>query len=127
VMARVHPRFRTPNIAIIVFAVLLLGFSVAGSFQWNLFISAMSRLIYYGSVCAALPVLRHKRDVPDARFHLPMGNLIAVLAVGVSLLLFPKLDRAGLAVLGVVALLITVNSLWAAHYAKSVDTGHSIH
>ncbi|MBW8869695.1 MAG: APC family permease, partial [Acidobacteriales bacterium] len=36
-MARVHPRFRTPNIAIIVFAVLLLAFSVAGSFQWNLF------------------------------------------------------------------------------------------
>ena len=126
VMARVHPRFRTPNIAIIVFAVLLLGFSVAGSFQWNLFISAMSRLIYYGSVCAALPVLRHKRDVPDARFHLPMGNLIAVLAVGVSLLLFPKLDKAGLAVLGVVALLIAVNSLWAAHHAQSVDIRHSI-
>ena len=126
VMARVHPRFRTPNIAIIVFAVLLLGFSVAGSFQWNLFISAMSRLIYYGSVCAALPVLRHKRDVPDARFHLPMGNLISVLAVGVSLLLFPKLDKAGLAVLGVVALLITVNSLWAAHHTQSVDIRHSI-
>ena len=126
VMARVHPRFRTPNIAIIVFAVLLLGFSVAGSFQWNLFISAMSRLIYYGSVCAALPVLRHKRDVPDARFHLPMGNLIAVLAVGVSLLLFPKLDKAGLGVLGVVALLIAVNSLWAAHHAQSVDIRHSI-
>ena len=126
VMARVHPRFRTPNIAIIVFAVLLLGFSVAGSFQWNLFISAMSRLIYYGSVCAALPVLRHKRDVPDARFHLPMGNLIAVLAVGISLLLFPKLDKAGLAVLGVVALLIAVNSLWAAHHAQSVDIRHSI-
>jgi len=126
VMARVHPRFRTPNIAIIVFAVLLLGFSVAGSFQWNLFISAMSRLIYYGSVCAALPVLRHKREVPDARFHLPMGNLISVLAFGVSLLLFPKLDKAGLAVLGVVALLITVNSLWAAHYAQSVDVRHSI-
>jgi amino acid transporter len=125
-MGRVHPRFRTPNIAIIVFAVLLLGFSVAGSFQWNLFISAMSRLIYYGSVCAALPVLRHKRDVPDARFHLPMGNLIAVLAVGVSLLLFPKLDKAGLAVLGVVALLIAVNSLWAAHHAQSVDIRHSI-
>jgi APA family basic amino acid/polyamine antiporter len=125
-MARVHPRFRTPNTAIIVFAVLLLGFSVAGSFQWNLFISAMSRLIYYGSVCAALPVLRHKRDVPDARFHLPMGNLIAVLAIGVSLLLFPKLDKAGLAVLGVVALLIAVNSLWAAHHAQSVDIRHSI-
>jgi amino acid transporter len=127
VMAKVHPRFRTPNIAIIVFAVLLLAFSAAGSFQWNLFISAMSRLIYYGSVCAALPVLRHKRDVPDARFHLPMGNLIGVLAVGVSLLLFPKLDKAGLAVLGAVALLITVNSLWAAHRAQSVDMRHSIH
>lgn len=112
--ARVHPRFRTPHLAILVFAVCLWGFSLAGGFTWNLTISAMSRLIYYGSVCAALPVLRRKQAVPRPEFRLPAGNLFAVLAVGTSLLLFPRLDKAGSIVLGVVAVLVVVNSFWAA-------------
>src|SRR5262249_8862323 len=75
VLARVHSRFRTPHVAIVIFAVLLWGFSVAGSFEWNLFISAMSRLIYYGSVCVALPLLRRRKDVAEAQFRLPLGNV----------------------------------------------------
>jgi len=118
-MAKVHKRFRSPHVAIFVFAVLLYGFSIAGSFQWNVFISAVSRLIYYASVCAALPVLRRKPDVPREQFHLPMGDLFALLAVGVSLLLFPKLDRGGLLVMGVLAACIFANSLWAARRANA--------
>ena len=33
--AAVHPRFRTPYVSIVLFAVLVIGFSVAGSFRWN--------------------------------------------------------------------------------------------
>jgi amino acid transporter len=123
-LARVHSTFRTPHIAIVIFAVCLWAFSLAGGFQWNITISAMSRLIYYGSVCAALPVLRRKKNVPAPEFHLPLGNLIAVLAVGVSLLLFPKLDKAGAIVLGVVAVLVAANSFWASrreHSRKQVE------
>jgi amino acid transporter len=118
-LAKVHSTFRTPYIAIVIFAVCLWAFSLAGSFQWNITISAMSRLIYYGSVCAALPVLRRKRNVPQPEFRLPLGNLIAVLAVGVSLLLFPKLDKAGAIVLAVVAVCIAANSLWASRREHS--------
>jgi basic amino acid/polyamine antiporter, APA family len=122
VMARVHPRFRTPHIAIVSFAVLLFGFSVAGSFRWNLFISAVARLIYYASVCVALPVLRRKPDVQEAKFQLPFGNAIAGLAVVTSLLLFPKLDKAGLVVMGVVAVLIIANSVWSAHHRRPASS-----
>ena len=73
----------------------------------------MARLIYYASVCAALPVLRRKSGVPEAKFLLPLGNIFVVLAIAVSLLLFPKLDRRGLLVLGVLAVCIVANSLWA--------------
>jgi basic amino acid/polyamine antiporter, APA family len=118
-MAKVHSRFRTPYLAIVLFAVLLYLFSVAGSFQWNVFISAMSRLIYYGSVCVALPVLRHKAGVPPAQFRLPMGELFAVLAVGTSLLLFPRLDRAGLLVLAVLAVGVIVNNIWASRHTRT--------
>jgi len=124
-MAKVHPRYRTPHLAIILFAVLLYAFSLAGSFQWNLVISAITRLLYYGSVCAALPVLRRNSNVPAARFHLPLGDLIAVLAVGVSLLLFPKLDRPALLVMGVLTICIVANSLWAAARRAQVAQNQS--
>jgi len=124
VIARVHPRFRTPHVAIIVFAILLYGFSIAGSFQWNLFVSAMARLIYYASVAVALPVLRRRPDAPEARFHLPAGLVFSVLAALTSLFLFPKLDRPSLAVLGILAVCIVVNTVWASHKTRtfSVDT-----
>jgi APA family basic amino acid/polyamine antiporter len=117
-LARVHSKFRTPHLAIVIFSVALLGFSLAGGFQWNVTVSAMSRLIYYGSVCAALPFLRRNKNSPKAEFHLPMGNLVAVLAVLVSLFLFPHLDRPGVIVLCVVAVLITANTLWARRQAR---------
>jgi len=119
VMARVHPRFRTPHVAIVVFAILLYGFSVAGSFQWNLFVSAMARLIYFSSVAVALPVLRRKHEASEARFHLPMGWFFAGLAAATSLLLFPKLDRASLAVLGILGLCVIANTIWASRCAST--------
>jgi basic amino acid/polyamine antiporter, APA family len=119
VIARVHPRFRTPHIAILIFAILLYGFSIAGSFQWNLFVSAMARLIYYASVAVALPVLRRRADAPEARFHLPWGWVFSILATGTSLLLFPKLDRASLTVLGILTLCIVLNTVWASSKANT--------
>lgn len=121
VIAKVHPRFRTPHIAIVIFALLLYGFSVAGSFQWNLFVSAVARLIYYASVAIALPVLRRRPDAPEARFHLPLGWLFSVLATVTSLFLFPKLDRASLAVLGILTVCIVANAGWAAQNPRASE------
>ena len=118
-LAAVHEKFRTPHIAIVIFGLCLCLFSLIGSFQWNVTISAMARLIYYASVCAALPVLRRKKNMPEPQFHLPMGNLFALLAIAVSLLLFPKLDSRGLLVMGVLALCIVVNSIWAARRGQA--------
>ena len=123
VLARVHNTFRTPHVAIAVLSACALAFSLAGSFQWNVLISATSRLLYYGSVCAALLVLRRKREAPQAIFHLPLGNLVAVLALVVSLLLFPELDRRGLIVLAVIAFCVAAHSLWAARNARAVSLG----
>jgi amino acid transporter len=113
-LAVVHPKFRTPHVAIFIFAAALWIFSLIGSFQWNVTISAMSRLFYYGSVCAALPVLRRRRDAPEPLFRLPMGNIVAGLAILASLLLFPHLDRASVIVLAVLAVGVCANSWWAA-------------
>jgi basic amino acid/polyamine antiporter, APA family len=78
--AAIHPRFRTPYVSILVFAVLVWAFALSGEFKWNVTLSAVARLLYYGVCCAALPVLRRKQP-GDARFRVPAGNLFAVLAV----------------------------------------------
>ena len=118
-IAAVHSRFRTPHVAIVIFSLGLWAFSLIGSFQWNVTISAMSRLFYYGSVCAALPVLRRKQHVPQALFRLPAGNIVAVVAMATSLFLFPRFNRMSAVVIGVLAVCVIANSWWAARNAPS--------
>lgn len=80
-LARVHPRFRTPHWAIVAFATIALGLALAGSFAANATFSAIVRLVYYSLTCVALIVLRRRTgDAPG--FRLPAGRFIAVLAFG---------------------------------------------
>ena len=85
-----HPRFRTPHRSVVVFAVLVWLLASNGSFISNLSLSAASRLLTYGAVCLALPVLR-SRDVEGtgavgpARLALPAGRFIAGLGMVFSL------------------------------------------
>ncbi len=126
-LAKVHPRFRTPHVAIVAFAICLWGFSLAASFQWNVTISAGIRLIYYASVCAALPVLRWMNHAPKAEFRLPLGPVVALLAVTASVWLFPKLDKPAVWVLAVLALLVLVHSVWAMRSAsRSENQGQTV-
>ena len=89
--AAVHPRFHTPYISILVFAALVWGFAMTGEFKWNVTLSAVARLVYYGVCCAALPVLRRKQP-GEARFRLPAGNLFAVLGVLMCAALVTRVD-----------------------------------
>jgi basic amino acid/polyamine antiporter, APA family len=78
--ARVHPRFRTPYVSIVIFALLVWVLAAVGSFAGNATLSAGSRLFYYGVICAALPVLRKKQQAP-ALVQVPGGSVIAILGV----------------------------------------------
>jgi APA family basic amino acid/polyamine antiporter len=77
-LARVNRRFFTPHISIIVTAAVMLVLTLKSSFVAALTISAIARLVTYAVTCAALPVLRKRRDVPKALFRLPGGTIIAV-------------------------------------------------
>ena len=81
VLARVHPRFRTPDVSIYVFAVAGLGFGLAGGFAANATISAIVRLVTYGLVCASLPVFRRRAGMDEARFRVPGGTAVAVIGM----------------------------------------------
>ena len=116
--AAVHPRFRTPYVSIVAFAVLLVIFSVAGNFQWNATLSAVSRLFIYASIAAALPALRKKKPHADA-FRLPGAMLFVVLALLFTGVLVTKIHLGGLLVLSVTVALALLNWLWTVRYPRT--------
>jgi amino acid transporter len=90
-LGAVHPRWRTPYVSILVFAVLLWAFSQFASFSWNVTLSAVSRIVYYAGVCAAVPVLRRKQP-GAAAFRVPGGVTLPVLGVAICALLLTRVD-----------------------------------
>jgi len=80
VFGRIHPRFRTPHVSILLYTVLFLGFALGGNFQWNVTLSAIARLFTYGSVAVALLVLRRRDPHADA-YRLPAGKIFATIAL----------------------------------------------
>jgi APA family basic amino acid/polyamine antiporter len=82
VLARVHPRYRTPYVAICVFALGGLGFALAGSFAANATISAIIRLVIYAMVCTTVPLFRRRADMEAPGFCIPAGTAVAVLGLG---------------------------------------------
>jgi len=108
--ATVHRRFHTPYVSILVFAAMVWGLALIGDFKWNVTLSAVARLLYYGVGCAALPVLRRKQP-EGALFHLPAGNLFAVLGVMLCLILATRVDFGQSLILIATIALASVN--WA--------------
>jgi APA family basic amino acid/polyamine antiporter len=110
--AAIHPRFRTPYFSIVVYALAVWAFALLGSFTWNVTLSAVARLLYYGAVCAAVPVLR--RSQPGAAaFRLPGGPLLPALGLAICLALLTRVDFSKSLILLAVLLTATVNWLLA--------------
>ena len=98
IFAAIHSKFRTPYFSILVFAVLTWLLALLGSFSWNLTLSAVARLFYYGLGCAALPVLRRKQP-GAALFRLPGGPFFAALGVVACVVLITGVDLRGFFIL----------------------------
>jgi basic amino acid/polyamine antiporter, APA family len=89
--ATVHQRFRTPHCAIVVFALLLWAFSQFASFSWNVTLSAVARLLFYGAVCLAVPVLRRMQPAATA-LRLPGGVILPILGAAICAVLLTRVD-----------------------------------
>jgi APA family basic amino acid/polyamine antiporter len=86
-LARVHPRYRTPHVAIVVYALAILALAGSGTFESTATLSAIVRLVTYGLTCAALLVLRKKRPLDTPGFRLAGAPVIAPVAVAFCLFL----------------------------------------
>ena len=84
-LAAVHPRFRTPAVAILVQGAVALPLALSGSFVQLAALSVMARLATYLGTAAAVPVLRKKRGGEPGAFRLPGGPAIPIAACALSL------------------------------------------
>jgi len=78
----VHPRFRTPSVAIVIHVGLAMVLAVQGSFVTLALLSAVARLTTYLFTCAAVPRLRKLNE----GFRTP-GLIFPILGVAASLLI----------------------------------------
>jgi basic amino acid/polyamine antiporter, APA family len=98
---RVHPRHRTPAVAIAVYAAVICVFAVAGSFRQLAIIANVAVLTLYFVCCAAAWEL-NRRDVrTGARpFRIPAGSVVPFLACGTIAWILAHATRREFTLLG---------------------------
>ncbi len=85
-LASLHPRFKTPYVAIGITALLQLLLALTGTFLYALTLSTIIRLSYFMLTATALPLLRHREGrfagaVPPAQFQVAGGWFVSGLVV----------------------------------------------
>jgi basic amino acid/polyamine antiporter, APA family len=116
--ARIHPRFRTPYISILVYSLAVFAFAASGDFRWNATLSAATRLVVYGGMAIALLVLR-KRSGP-APFSLPLPWLFSGAALLIVLVLLSRIASGEAVVLAMTAAMALAN--WFALKRAAIAT-----
>ncbi len=92
-LAKVHPRFRTPHVAVAVFTSATLALALSGTFVTLAALNAIARLLYSITTCAAIPILRRRTPPEERTFTLPFGPLIPALGVAASVFLLTGVNR----------------------------------
>lgn len=91
-LARIHPRFRTPHVAIVVTALIAAALVLPFDYRMLIGVANVTVVFQYVFSCLAVPVLRRRQPDDAARWRVPGGWVLPLLgAVGsASLLLFVK-------------------------------------
>lgn len=105
ILARIHPRYHTPAIAIMVQSGLALLLALSGSFVELAMLSIIARMVTYVGTVAALPVLRKRFGGKKGSFRLPGGNLLIYSSLILCLIFLVSATLANL-IAGAMALLV---------------------
>lgn len=110
IFAAVHSRFRTPYVAILVWAVCVLVLALTGNFIWNAVLSVAARLVTYAMSCGALIQMRRRQPNADA-WRAPAGQLLAILGFGFCVLLVFRMNSVHAMIVAGVSAVATANWL----------------
>ena len=105
----VHPRYRTPYVAILVYAVITCLLAITGSFERLLILANVALMFVYLGCCLATIQLRRRAvRLESPPFELPGGHVIPLLACGVVLWLLSNAERRELLAVGAMVAVATL-------------------
>jgi amino acid transporter len=90
--ARVHPRHNTPWISVAIYGVASFALAATGSFVWLAVLSVLTRLLIYMTCIAAMPRVCGRAAAAPARFRLPAGPAIPIIALLVCIALLTRVS-----------------------------------
>jgi amino acid transporter len=124
----IHPRYRTPHVAILIHAVFCLGFAVSGTFEKLAVLSVIATLIVY-LICCLAAIQLQRRDIRDggaAPFKLSGGPVIPLVASAIVVWLMTASTRQEVLAMGVMLVAETLLFfLMRARRASDSPTGAS--
>ena len=106
-LTTVHRRFRTPYVAIAVYALLVFAFTVSGAFRPLAVLATISQLLIYLFVCLGVLRVRRLRPRVPGAFRVPGGPVVPLLGATAVLWL---LSHSTAAEIGGITLMIAVGS-----------------
>lgn len=93
-LGKVHPKYATPYLAIITYAVLIFIFSVSGGFkQLAILASAAILLIYLSVILATIKLRMKKQDAGEKTFKVPGGLAIPFIGIAAIIWLLTNLSK----------------------------------
>lgn len=93
-LGKVHPKFATPHLSIICFAVILFIFAISGGFQQlAVLASAAILLIYLLVILATIKLRMKKQDASNKTFKVPGGLIIPCIGIASILWLLTSLSK----------------------------------
>ncbi len=110
-LAKVHPRFQTPYVAILVFAAIACALAVLGAFKPLAILGTSSVLLVDVAVCLAVLRLRQRGvQTADPPFVIPGGPLVPIMGATACVWVLSNLSREEL--LGLSALVFFSGGLY---------------
>jgi amino acid transporter len=108
-LAKVHPRFFTPHIAIAFYAALGFLFAISGGFkQLATIASAAVLIIYLGVVLASVKLRKNETTTTEKTFRVPGGVIVPLMATGGIVWLLSNLTRPELTGIAIFILVLSL-------------------
>ena len=123
-LGKLHARFKTPAIAIVLYAAFIWLLSATGAYLWIAAVGSGALVVIYFAGCAALIRLRRQHPHADA-LRLPFGQGFALAGIVICLAAVTRLHIREALLMGITALIASANWWWAKRESERKTQVHA--
>lgn len=108
-LAKIHPKFKTPYLSILVYAGLGFTLAAVGGFRQLAVIASASMLLVYFGVALSVIKMRKNQKAAEGDFRIPFGYTVPIVSAGIILFFLSNLsgfEKVGILVFALVLTLL---------------------